>query len=370
MIRAAGVTGLQHFVLAVSRRAPLSLPAMAWVDDPRFGSDDASGTTDAAADGDAAGGRNRAFAVRIIRNPRSHGNAALAPLDVPPGVEVIEPSRRGDTARALAHCREAGTDCLVIDGGDGTVRDVLTAGLAIFGDDWPVIGVLPRGKTNALAFDLGIPAEWTWREIAEHARQGRTTRRRPLVLAPQDAGGPAVAGFLVGAGSFAAGVEAAQDAHRIGMFGGLAVGATVAWAVAQTLLGGPRNRWRRGQAMDIALLPGGAPLPHRGGGDPGRRSLLLATTLRRLPLGLKLWGEPRDGLKLLVVDRARRSVFAAAPLIVAGRAPGWLERRGLHRVEAEGLRAAFAERFILDGEFLQPGAWRIEQGPPLRFVTP
>lgn len=349
---------------------------MAWMDDTRrLHVEEGDGVANSPDGGSAHGPlparlSTRGFRVRIIRNPRSHRNAASMQPDTPAEIEVIEPSRRGDTARALAHCREAGTDCLVIDGGDGTVRDVLTAGLAIFGDKWPVIGVLPRGKTNALAIDLGIPASWTWREIAQNAQAGRTAARRPLKLTPQDTDAPPVAGFLIGAGSFAAGVEAAQDAHRIGMFGGLAVGATVAWILAQTLLGGRGNRWRRGQRMDIALLPSGERLPHRGGGSPDRRSLLLATTLHRLPLGLKPWGPPSEGLKLLVVDRARRGLFAAAPLVMAGRTPGWLGVRGLHRMETAGLRATFAERFVLDGEFLAPGTWRIEQGPPLRFVTP
>lgn len=316
-----------------------------------------------------AGGQGD-FRIRIIRNPRSHRNAGTPRPDTPAGVEVIEPSRRGDTARALTHCKAAGTDCLVINGGDGTVRDVLTAGLGIFGDRWPVIGVLPRGKTNALAVDLGIPDNWRWSDIAERARDGRTVVRRPLVLSREGAAEPPVAGFLIGAGSFARGIEAAQDAHRIGMFGGMAVGMTLAWAVAQIIFGGPDNHWRRGQEMDIRLLPRGERLPHLGGGDAGRRSLAVATTLRHLPLGLKPFGPERDGLKLLVVDRARRRIYASTPFVLAGRDWRWLRDRGVHRRDAQGLLATFSERFILDGEFLSPGTWRIEQGPQLRFLVP
>lgn len=307
--------------------------------------------------------------VCIIRNPRSHRNRT-ASFDPPAGVEVIEPLQRGDTPRALAHARAAGTDCLIIDGGDGTVRDVLTAGLPVFGDNWPAIGVLPRGKTNALAVDLGIPSGWSWRDIAEHAEQGRTVTRRPLVLTQRGTHAPPMAGFLVGAGSFAAGIEAAQDAHRWGMFGEVAVGATVAWALVQMVLGSSNNRWRRGQEMALTFLPGGETLPYRGGGSPDRRSLLLATTLQRLPLGLKPWGAARAGMKLMVVDRARRGVFALAPFVMAGRPPEWLRRNGLHLMDIAGLEATFADRFILDGEFLAPGTWRIEQGPALRFIAP
>lgn len=339
-------------------------------DDRRLGAQERDDGAAASADDDTGEAGRQDFKVRIIRNARSHGNAGTARPDTASGVEVIEPSRRGDTARAVAHCKEAGTDCLIIDGGDGTVRDVLTAGLQVFGDRWPVLGVLPRGKTNALATDLGIPAGWDWNDIAAQAKRSRTVVRRPLVLVREDADEPPVVGFLVGAGSFAKGIEAAQDAHRMGMFGGLAVGMTVAWAVAQIIFGGANNPWRRGQEMDIRLLPSGERLPHTGGGDADRRSLLVATTLRRLPLGLKPMGPVRDGLKLLVADRARRRLYGAAPLVVAGRNPAWLEGMGLHRCDAEGLRITFTERFIFDGEFLMPGTWRIEQGPPLAFAVP
>jgi hypothetical protein len=323
---------------------------------------------------DPATGGTDSMRVRIIRNPRSRRNAGSATPLAFAGVDVIEPVRRGDTARALRHCHAAGTDCLIIDGGDGTVRDVLTAGLDIFGDNWPMIGVLPRGKTNALAIDLGIPNQWSWTDIAEHAVRRRTVSRRPLVLQRDDSAEPPVAGFLVGAGSFTTGIEAAQDAHRLGMFGGMAVGLTVGWGILQMIFGRSDNRWRSGQPMDVRLLPSGEALPHTGArdgkGSIDNRSVLLATTLRRLPLGLKPMGARRDGLKLLVVDRALRRMWAAAPLILAGRTPRWAQARGLHQIDAEGLRIRFSQRFILDGEFLAPGLWRIEQGPLLQFVTP
>lgn len=352
---------------------------MTWMDDNRpYGAEERDGI--AAPVGDAGHAHLGAdvppsdLRIRIIRNPRSHRNAVSKLGAIPAGIEVIEPKRRGDTARALVRCQAAGTDCLIIDGGDGTVRDVLTAGLDIFGDKWPLIGVLPRGKTNALAVDLGIPDQWNWTDITTHAARHRTVCRRPLVLRREDGAGPPVAGFLVGAGSFTTGIEAAQDAHRLGMFGGLAVGMTVCWAILQIIFGRSNNRWRRGQPMDVRLLPSGEALPHTGArdgkGGADRRSILIATTLRRLPLGLKPLGAERDGLKLLVVDRALRRMWAAAPLILTGRAPRWAQVRGLHQIDVEGLRVRFGQRFILDGEFLMPGVWRIEQGPALQFITP
>ena len=47
-----------------------------------------------------------------------------------------------------------------MDGGDGTLREVLTALPGAFATP-PLLAVLPSGKTNILALDLGTPHGWT-----------------------------------------------------------------------------------------------------------------------------------------------------------------------------------------------------------------
>ena len=66
---------------------------------------------------------------------------------VSPHVFVTQPGAREQLPEALADLAERGIDLLVINGGDGTVRDVLTSGASIFGEHWPTIAVLPKGKT-------------------------------------------------------------------------------------------------------------------------------------------------------------------------------------------------------------------------------
>ena len=57
---------------------------------------------------------------------------------------------------------QKGVDYLAISGGDGTVRDVLTGGAEIFGDDWPPLIVLPKGKPavliNSQTLGTGVPS--------------------------------------------------------------------------------------------------------------------------------------------------------------------------------------------------------------------
>ena len=100
--------------------------------------------------------------VGIIRNPRSHRNKEQPPeLADCSNILTETPANRDALRENLLGFAQRGIDYLVIDGGDGTVRDVLTCGEDIFGETWPALIVLPKGKTNALAVDLGLPNHWS-----------------------------------------------------------------------------------------------------------------------------------------------------------------------------------------------------------------
>ena len=90
-------------------------------------------------------------------------------------------------------------------------------------------------------------------------------------------------GFIFGAGAFTLGIETGQDAHSLGFFNSLAVGATSAWGILQALFGSDRNKWRRGTSMRIAKLPEGEPIARSGHGNRARRHVMLASTLERMP---------------------------------------------------------------------------------------
>lgn len=250
------------------------------------------------------------------------------------------------------------------------MRDVLTAGEAVFGDRWPALAVLPKGKTNALNVDLGAPAGWNLADAIAAFPANRRVRRRPIRIVPLDGGAGPMLGFILGGGAFATGIRAGQDAHRMGAFNSLAVGVTAAWGVVQALLGTDRNVWRRGARMELLLGPERARLPHAGHGYDGRRAVMLASTLERFPLGLRIFGPHERGLKLGAMDRPRRRLLAALPAIIAGWHPDWLEGAGLHFRAPESFEFTIDEPFILDGEAFAPGRYRAEQGPELAFVVP
>lgn len=322
----------------------------------------------------AAGKARRAPAVPlvgIIRNPRSHRNNGVAPeMAECSNILTETPASREALYHTLAGFARRGIDYLVIDGGDGTVRDVLTCGAPVFGDEWPTLIVLPKGKTNALAVDLGLPGEWTLTEAIAAAHRGRTVTRRPLRITDTNQGG-SVQGFILGTGIFTLCTEAGQEAHRRGAFNSFAVGLSILMAVIQSLFGREGNVWRASTRTRLIDRITGRALPRTGPGKADERYLTIATTFERFPLGARPFGgDVAPGLKLLVLDWPRRFLIALIPAIMFGLRGKFLERGGLHRFSTNDVEMDLADSFILDGEAFPAGNYVLDEGPLLTFVAP
>ncbi|WP_379922896.1 diacylglycerol/lipid kinase family protein [Erythrobacter sp. R86502] len=309
--------------------------------------------------------------VGVIYNPRSHRNlGADFDCGLCPHVHIAQPRARAQLPEALEDFAAKGIDLLVINGGDGTVRDVLTCGQTIFGDEWPVIAVLPKGKTNALTVDLGVPDDWTLQDAIDALDHGSRIYRRPMAVGRADEPDSRVAGFIMGAGAFTKSIQAGQNAHKLGAFNSMVVGVTGIWALLQSVLAGRSNPWRKGARMQIGLGAADAPMAHSGQGDPAMRQLLFASTLERLPAGIKPFGALKSGLKLVAVDQITRRTTALVPLVLMGKIRGSLRARGIHQLATTQFSLTIDDQFILDGEAFPSGDYRIEQGPELAFVAP
>ncbi len=310
--------------------------------------------------------------VGVIYNPRSHGNQG-ADFDcrICPHVHIAQPGDRSALPIALADFAASGIDLLVINGGDGTVRDVLTCGSSIFGDDWPTVAVLPKGKTNALTVDLGVPVDWTLQSAIDAFEKGGRVRRRPIDVTPLgDSESSRVLGFILGAGAFTTATNAGQSAHKLGAFNSMAVGVTTAWGVLQLLFASRENPWRRGARMALRLGAQEAPMAHSGLGDPEWRQLLFASTLENMPAGVKPFGHLRKGLKLVALDQIKRRSALMVPAALTGKMPSRMRERGIHQISVPQFTLEIDDQFIFDGEAFPPGKYRIGQGPELEFVTP
>ena len=308
--------------------------------------------------------------IGLIRNRRSHLNEKAAPAAaVPDGVIATSPRRREEIPGILADFARQRVDCIAIDGGDGTVRDVLTCGAGVFGDSWPALIILPNGKTNALAHDLGIPAGWTLDDAAKALRAGQIARRRPLVISQRDNAKAQVRGFIIGAGAFNRAIALGQRSHDLGAFNAAVVGVTAVWSVVQALLGSARNGWRRGTRMRLRDEDG-SEVPHFGGLPSDERYLLLASTLESFPAGIQPFRRIESDMGVAVLDNARRGLMLRIGALMRGTASAATLRRGAHIFGGDRFEADLGEPFILDGEAFPAGHYRIETGARLRFVVP
>jgi len=308
--------------------------------------------------------------VGLIRNQRSHRNESRNCDDGErEGVVVACPAKRSELLAILSDFASRQVDYIAIDGGDGTVRDVLTCGAGIFGDSWPELIVLPAGKTNALAHDLGIPSGWTLDEALSAARNGNIVRRQPLVVSQRDDERSQVRGFVLGGGAFTKAISLGQRSHNLGAFNGAVVGLTTAWSLAQALIGGANNPWRRGTMMQLRDNEG-RELPHCGGLPLDQRYVLFASTLQSFPTGLDPFKPIEDPLRLALMDNSSLGLLLRLGAIVRGTASEKTRARGFHALGAEAFELDIGEHFILDGEAFPSGQYRLSAGSKLRFVVP
>lgn len=299
--------------------------------------------------------------VGVVRNRRSHANRGQA-SEPPEGLRWAEPETPQALVLDMKRFAAAGVDLVVIDGGDGTVREVLSALPEAYGDRPPVLAVLASGKTNVLALDLGAGRDWT---LAEVLRRAATDAPRLKSRAPLEvswSGQPPVRGFILGLGAFTRATQMSKAVHRMGAYQSLSVALTLAGAALGTFFGHRTSPWRQGVEASVAV--DGAAQP------PGRRFVVIATALKRLPFGLKPFGLPREGMKVLDVDAPPRGLLAALPRVLGGRSDLWLAARGYRRRSAERLDLHTEECVVIDGEVFPGGAISVRLGPPLRFLVP
>ena len=311
--------------------------------------------------------------VGYIRNPKSHRNKGhedeAAQL---PGVTMAAPRTRAELEEALADFAQREIGLLAISGGDGTIRDVLTRGAPFFAGNWPDIIVLPQGKTNALAYDLGINNPWSLREALEAARRGKVVHRHPLLAEQIDGEQRVRYGFILGAGVFDTAIEAGQLAHRYGAFQSFAIGVTALFGMVQALFGFGSGPWRRASGIKITLADGKTALQHSGLCPAEQRYFVSFTTLQRFPLGLSPFGDPVAGMPIrhFIVDAPLRRAVALLPAGAMGWESPLLARLGMRRGADRAYRIELDGNFILDGERYPPGKYKLMAGPELRFISP
>jgi diacylglycerol kinase family enzyme len=316
--------------------------------------------------------------VALLSNPRSTGNLSMLPRmrsycashsDVF-HYEVESVDQIGEALRTIARVNPK---VLVVNGGDGTVQAALTE-LYLgghFNGSPPPVAVLPNGKTNLIALDLGsvgdpIAALGRVIEIARGDIADHVVVRELIALSDgADGSRPVLGMFLGGAGLADTILYCRNKIYPLGLPNGISH-VLAAVAVLLTLILGVRTAF---------LPPAAKPLKvsmMRQGQFQGRFSLLVVTTLHKLLLGTSSAGSSARGpLQMMVVEQRPIPLLRALFSAIFGRV-GRNPMDGVHfergdEIRIEGDRSSV----ILDGEIFQADAGKpiiLKTTPPVPFL--
>ena len=300
--------------------------------------------------------------VALLSNPRSTGNRSLLPRvrsfcaehkDIF-HYEVEHVDQIGAALKSIALVKPK---VLVINGGDGTVQAALTELYhgGHFGEAPPPVAVLPNGKTNLIALDLGaegdpIAALERVLELARTDMAPHIVRRELIQLSHGTANGRPVLGmFLGGAGLADVMLFCRNKIYPLGLPNGISH-VLAALAALVSIIFGARAGFLppRPNPITVSLL--------RQGQLQGLFALLMVTTLERLLLGSQLPGASQRGaLKLMVIERSPKAMLRALAATIMGRL-GKSRMRGVHlergdEIKIEGDHSSV----ILDGELFETG---------------
>ncbi len=315
-------------------------------------------------------------AVALLSNPRSTGNRALLPrirsfCATRSEVFHYEVEGSDQIGAALAAIAQVEPRVLVINGGDGTVQATLTE-LHLgghFGETPPPVAVLPNGKTNLIALDLGtvgdpLKALEKIVAIAQTNLADHIVERELIALTEGEHGNRPVLGmFLGGAGLADTILYCRHQIYPLGLPNGISH-VLAGIAVFLSLFFGLRGRF-----MPPAPLPVNVSLM-RDDALKGSFAFLIVTTLEKMVFGATVSGRSK-GLKLMAVEKSAWTLLKALIAGLRGKL-GNEKVDGVH-VEQGDLIRIESDRtsVILDGEEFHAIAGRpilLRSTPPMNFL--
>jgi diacylglycerol kinase family enzyme len=296
--------------------------------------------------------------VALLSNPRSTGNRSLLPqvrqfCASHPEIfhyEVEDVAQIGDAMRTIAMVAPR---VIVINGGDGTVQAALTElhSGAYFGGSPPPVAVLPNGKTNLIALDLGAegdPLHALQRvlDLAACNLEGHVIQRQLIALS-SGTNRPVLGMFLGGAYLADIMLYCRHKIYPLGLPNGLSHILAALLGVFAIIFGLGGGRLPPKPApLRVSLL--------RQGEFKGMFSLLIVTTLEKLLLTVRTDdGKSAGTMKLLAVDRNIGALVRLMSAIWRGTL-GHRPVDGVHfesgdEIRIEGDRSSV----ILDGEIFE-----------------
>lgn len=298
--------------------------------------------------------------VALLSNPRSTGNRALLPrvreyCAAHPDIfhyEVEDVDQIGEAIRTIAMVSPR---IVAINGGDGTVQAALTELYSggHFGGSPPPVAVLPNGKTNLIALDLGAEGDpiKALQRVVELVHDGRLEDHvveRQLISLDRDGARPVLGMFLGGAYLADVMLYCRHSIYPLGLPNGVShVLAAILGLFAMILgIGGGRLP-PKPEPMTVSLV--------RQGEFKGKFSLLIVTTLEKLLLSIRTGDSPGTNghMKLLATESSVGALFRMLGATWRGTL-GQKQLDGVHFQQGDEIRIE-GERsnVILDGEIFE-----------------
>ena len=318
--------------------------------------------------------------VALLSNPRSTGNQSMLPRvrsfcaqheDIF-HYEVEHADQIGAALRSIARVKPK---VLVVNGGDGTVQAALTEIYhgGHFGASPPPVAVLPNGKTNLIAHDLGadgdvIVALERVLVLARTDMVPHIVSRELISLSDGSAAGKPVLGmFLGGAGLADTMLYCRHKIYPLGLPNWLAHGLALLLGLVAVMIGG-RARFlpNAPRSITVSVMKSGV--------LQGRFAFLMVTTLQRLLFSSHMpgAGQSTGAMQLLVIERSIPALVRALFASIRGRL-GRYRLAGVHlergdEIRIEGSRSSV----LLDGELFEAGDDRpivLRPTAPVPFLT-
>ena len=300
--------------------------------------------------------------VALLSNPRATGNRSLLPRvrsfcalhrDIF-HYEVEHVDQIGPALKSIARVKPK---VLVINGGDGTVQAALTELYhgGHFGKDAPPpVAVLPNGKTNLIAHDLGAEGDpiAALERVLELARtdMGPNIVSRELIQLSDGLPGarPVLGMFLGGAGLADTILYCRHKIYPLGLPNWLAHFITLILGLLAVLIRRPaRFLPMPPKLVKVSVL--------RSGVLQGSFAFLMVTTLQRLLFSSHMPGaeKPTGSMQLLIIERSLPALLRALVASIRGRL-GRYRLTGVHLERGDEIRIeGDHSSVILDGELFE-----------------